>query len=234
MEFYWAKTFEELTPVLLQGLGVVIEITLISFVLFMLIASILGVGAVIAPKPIKVVISVFTEIIRGTPALVQVFYIYYVIPILFAYVRSLFTGKFAYPNMPSIVAGIAGLSICYGSYVAEVIRSAILNIDYGQTEAGLALGFSKTQVLFKIVFPQAMKNSVPVFGNYLLMLLKDTSILQAISVPELLLKTKEYASRSFFTIESYTLVALFYLALSLPLSRLVKYLERKTKITRGN
>ncbi|MCI6784019.1 MAG: hypothetical protein MR594_10410 [Lachnospiraceae bacterium] len=79
-----------------------------------------------------------------------------------------------------------------------------------------------------------MKNSVPVFGNYLLMLVKDTSILQAISVPELLLKTREYASKSFYTIESYTLVALFYLLLSLPLSRLVKYLERKTKIARTN
>lgn len=233
MKFYWGETFTELTPILLGGLGVVIEITVISFILFMLIASVLGVGAVIAPKPIRVMIAFITEIIRGTPALVQIFYIYYVIPTAYAYIRSLFTGSVVYPDMPSIAAGIAGLSICYGCYVAEVIRSAILNIDYGQTEAGLALGFTKTQVLFKIVFPQAMKNSVPVFGNYLVMLVKDTSILQAIAVPELLLKTRTYASKTFFTIESYTLVALFYLAISLPLSRLVKYLEKKTKISRS-
>lgn len=234
MKFYWADCFTHLAPILVQGLGVVLEITIISFILFMLIASLLAIGQVAGPKFLRKIIGVFSEIIRGTPALVQVVYIYYVIPILYAYIRSLFTGKFAYPNMSPIAAGIAGLSICYGAYVGEVIRSAIVNIDYGQTEAGLALGFTKTQVLFKIVFPQAMKNSVPVFGNYLLMLVKDTSILQAISVPELLLKTREYASKSFYTIESYTLVALFYLLLSLPLSRLVKYLERKTKIARTN
>lgn len=234
MQFYWGECFEHLTPILITGLGVVLEITIISFILFMLIASVLAIGQVAGPKPLRRIIIIFTEIIRGTPALVQVVYIYYVIPILYAYIRSWFTGEFSYPDLSPIVAGIAGLSICYGSYVAEVIRSAIVNIDYGQTEAGLALGFSKTQVLFKIVFPQAMKNSVPVFGNYLLMLVKDTSILQAISVPELLLKTREYASQSFYTIESYTLLALFYLVLSLPLSRLVKYLEKKTKVARTN
>lgn len=234
MKFYWADCFTHLAPILVKGLGVVLEITIISFILFMLIASLLAIGQVAGPKPLRKIIGVFSEIIRGTPALVQVVYIYYVIPTLYAYIRSLFTGKFAYPDMSPIAAGIAGLSICYGAYVGEVIRSAIVNIDFGQTEAGLALGFTKTQVLFKIVFPQAMKNSVPVFGNYLLMLVKDTSILQAISVPELLLKTREYASKSFYTIESYTLVALFYLLLSLPLSRLVKYLERKTKIARTN
>lgn len=234
MKFYWTDCFTHLAPILVQGLGVVLEITVISFILFMLIASVLAIGQVAGPKLLRRIIGVFSEIIRGTPALVQVVYIYYVIPILFAYIRSLFTGRFAYPDMSPIAAGIAGLSICYGAYVGEVIRSAIVNIDFGQTEAGLALGFTRTQVLFKIVFPQAMKNSVPVFGNYLLMLVKDTSILQAISVPELLLKTREYASKSFYTIESYTLVALFYLLLSLPLSRLVKYLERKTKLARTN
>lgn len=232
MSFYWGETFRELTPILFGGLGVVIEITLASFVLFMLIASVLGVGAVIGSKPVRGIIAVFTEIIRGTPVLVQVFYIYYVIPAVYALIQSWQTGTVKYPNMPSIAAGIAGLSIGYGCYVAEVIRSAILNIDYGQTEAGLALGFTPRQVLFKIVFPQAMKNSIPVFGNYLVMLVKDTSILQAIAVPELLLKTRSYASKTFYTIESYTLVAIFYLIISLPLSRFVKYLEKKIKITR--
>ena len=129
MKFYWADCFTHLTPILVQGLGVVLEITIISFILFMLIASLLAIGQVAGPKPLRKIIGVFSEIIRGTPALVQVVYIYYVIPILYAYIRSLFTGKFAYPDMSPIAAGIAGLSICYGAYVGEVIRSAIVNID---------------------------------------------------------------------------------------------------------
>lgn len=234
MEFYWQECFRELAPVLLKGIGVVIEITVISFLLCMLLASVLAIFSIIGAKPVRGLISAFTELIRGTPLLVQVFYIYYVFPVLYAYIRSLFSGSLDYPQIPAIAAGICGLTICYACYITEVIRSAIFNIDAGQFDAAFSLGFSKRQTLFRIIFPQAVKNSIPVFGNYLLMMVKDTSILQAIAVPELLMRTREYASKSFYTIESYTLAALFYLMLSLPLSALVRYLNKRTKSSTEN
>lgn len=232
MKFYWLDTFKELSPILINSLGVVLQITIITFCIFIVFSSLLAIGRIIGPKPLRGMILAFTEIIRGTPLLVQLFYIYYVVPIIIAYIKSLSTGEFEYPEMSSLIAGIVGLSICYSCYVSEVIHSAILNIDYGQMEAGLVLGLSKKQTLLKIIFPQAMKNSIPEFGNYLVMLVKDTSILQCISVQEMLMVTRDYSTRTFHTIESFTLVALVYLAICLPLSKIVKHLDKKTKIVR--
>ena len=105
-------------------------------------------------------------------------------------------------------------------------------MDPGQREAGLALGFSETQVLFKFIIPPAIRNSIPVFGNYLVMMIKDTSLLAMISVQELLLRAKTFASQTFLTVEAYTIVAVVYLLLSVPLSRLSVALESHLKRAR--
>ncbi|OYP21991.1 polar amino acid ABC transporter permease, partial [Lachnotalea glycerini] len=130
-------------------------------------------------------------------------------------------------QISSVMAGIVGFSVNYGCYMSEVIRSAIVSIDPGQREAGLALGFSEIQVLIKIILPPSFRNSVPVFGNYLVMMIKDTSLLACIAVSELLLRTQAYASQTFLTIEAYTLLAVVYLVISVPLSQGVKMLEKK-------
>ena len=127
------------------------------------------------------------------------------------------------------MAGVIGFGINYGCYMSEVIRSAIVAIDPGQREAGLALGYSEKQVLFKFIIPPAIRNSVPVFGNYLVMMIKDTSLLAMISVQELLLRTKTFASQTFLTVEAYTLLALVYLVISVPLSRVSVVLEKRLK-----
>jgi polar amino acid transport system permease protein len=132
-------------------------------------------------------------------------------------------------QLEASTCGIIGFAINYGCYMSEVIRSAILAIDSGQREAGLALGFSESQVLFHFIIPPALRNSVPVFGNYLVMLIKDTSLLAMISVQELLLRTKTFASQTFLTVEAYTILALVYLVLSIPLSQLSRIVERKLK-----
>lgn len=113
--------------------------------------------------------------------------------------------------------------------MSEIVRSSILAVDRGQLEAGLALGFTHKQAVMRFVLPPAIRNSIPVFGNYLITMIKDTSILSSISVSEMLLVTKNYAGRTFQTIESYTILALVYFAISLPLSQLVRVIERKTK-----
>lgn len=223
----FAKAFKELLPELFgEAIGIVVTVTIVGFLLAIVIGFLLALARVSKNKILNGIVVVFQEIIRGTPLLVQLVYVFYVVP-LFIEVLMYFLGKPDFKmTMPAVTAGIIGMSINYGTYISEVIRSAILAIDQGQTEAALALGLSKRQAMFRIVIPQAFKNSIPVFGNYLVMLVKDTSLMAYITAQEFLMTTKAYTSQTFLTIESYTILAGVYLVICIPLALLVKYVER--------
>lgn len=218
--------FKYLVPSLVDGLWIVVQATIFGFFLAIIIGLFIAIGRVSKIKVLRGILVVFLEFIRGTPLLVQLVYMYYVVPLLLSMVIQIWSPGYQL-KVSSLAAGTIGLGINYGCYISEVIRSSIVSIDGGQTEAALALGLTNNQALFKIVIPQALRNSIPVFGNYLVMMLKDTSLLAYVSVSELLLRTQSYASQSFLTIESYTILAGFYLVLSLPLSQLVKLVEKK-------
>ena len=210
------KAITELVPKLIQqALWIVVVTTIVGFALAIVIGFLLALGRLSKHKWLVNIIVIFQEIIRGTPLLVQLVYIYFV----------------GFPdlkvNMPAVLAGIIGIAINYGTYISEVIRSAIVSIDNGQTEAALALAMTPRQAMFKIVIPQAFRNSIPVFGNYLVMLVKDTSLMAYITAPEFLLVTKAYTSQTFLTIESYTILAVVYLIICIPLAWGVKVLEKK-------
>ncbi|MBQ2276788.1 MAG: amino acid ABC transporter permease [Lachnospiraceae bacterium] len=223
----FAKAFKELLPELFgEAIGIVVTVTIVGFLLAIVIGFLLALARVSKNKILNGIVVVFQEIIRGTPLLVQLVYVFYVVPLLIE-VLMYFLGKPDFKmTMPAVTAGIIGMSINYGTYISEVIRSAILAIDQGQTEAALALGLSKRQAMFRIVIPQAFKNSIPVFGNYLVMLVKDTSLMAYITAQEFLMTTKAYTSQTFLTIESYTILAGVYLVICIPLALLVKYVER--------
>ena len=228
MNFFWIKAFTTLGPSLIEGIRVVVNVTIFGFAAALIMSLLLAIGRMSKNKAFNKVIVLFIELIRGTPLLVQFFYIYYVIPMLGNGLFSLF-GITTDIQIEPVVAGVIGFGINYGCYMSEVIRSAIVAIDPGQREAGLALGYSEKQVLFKFIIPPAIRNSVPVFGNYLVMMIKDTSLLAMISVQELLLRTKTFASQTFLTVEAYTLLALVYLVISVPLSRVSVVLEKRLK-----
>jgi len=215
-----------LVPSLIDGLWVVLQATIFGFSLAIILGLFMAIGRISKIKILRGVLVVFLEFIRGTPLLVQLVYMYYVVPLLISAVAQIWNPGYQF-KISSLVAGTLGLGINYGCYISEVIRSSMLSIDGGQTEAALALGLTNNQVLARIIVPQALRNVVPVFGNYLVMMLKDTSLLAYVSVSELLLRTQSYASQSFLTIESYTLLAVFYLILSVPLSQVVKLVEKK-------
>lgn len=231
MELNFKKTLDILGPSLLGGIGIVLYITLAGFLFALIVALFLAIGRLSKNKILRGFLAIIIELVRGTPLLVQFFYIYYVVPELLNALLKLF-GIEADIQLQASTCGIIGFAINYGCYMSEVIRSAILSIDSGQREAGLALGFSEGQVLFQFIIPPAIRNSVPVFGNYLVMLIKDTSLLAMISVQELLLRTKTFASQTFLTVESYTILAIVYLLLSIPLSQLSRIVERKLKRVR--
>ncbi len=231
MKLNFGKAFTTLVPSLWEGVGIVIYITLAGFALALAVALVIAIGRLSKNRLLSGFLGITIELVRGTPLLVQLFYIYFVIPILLNGLLSIF-GFQANIKPEAATCGIIGFALNYGCYMSEVIRSAILAIDPGQREAGLALGFSERKVLFHFIIPPALRNSIPVFGNYLVMLIKDTSLLAMISVQELLLRTKTYASQTFLTVEAYTILALVYLLLSIPLSQLSKIVERRLKRSR--
>ncbi|WP_027630541.1 amino acid ABC transporter permease [Ruminiclostridium cellobioparum] len=228
MEIHFMKALNTLGPDLLRGIGIVVYITLAGFICALAVALLIAIGRLSKRRVLERILGIFIELVRGTPLLVQFFYIYYVVPMLINGITGLL-GYETNLQLQAATCGIIGFAINYGCYMSEVIRSAILAIDPGQREAGLALGFSENQVLFHFIIPPALRNSIPVFGNYLVMLIKDTSLLAMISVQELLLRTKTFASQTFLTVEAYTILALVYLVISIPLSQLSRIVERRLK-----
>ncbi len=222
------KAAAYLIPSLGKGLGLVVQVTILAFVIAIALGLLIAIGRISKHKVLKAFLTFVIELVRGTPLLVQIVYMYYVMPLLVDIVIQLSGFDIRFEISP-IVAGILALGINYSCYLSEVIRGAILTLDSGQMEAGLALGYGKSQALFLIVLPQAMRNVIPTFGNYLIMMIKDTSLLAYISVFELLLRTQTYTSQTFLIIESYTILAVAYLIISLPMSQVVKLVERKLK-----
>ena len=224
----FVKGVKELLPKLLgNAIQIVILTTVLSFLFALVFGFILALGKISKHKALNRVITVFQELIRGTPLLVQMVYMYYVVPLIIEIIgKAMINSSYSF-TMDAAKAGILALGINYGTYISEVIRSAIISIDRGQTEAALALGFSPMQSMFRIVVPQAVKSSIPVFGNYLVMMVKDTSLMAYITVPEFLMTTQAYTAQTFLTIESYTILAAVYLVICIPMAFLIKHMERK-------
>ncbi|ULN99752.1 amino acid ABC transporter permease [Campylobacter molothri] len=156
----------------------------------------------------------YIEIIRGTPLLVQVLLIYYIIANNLGFDNRYFVGIFI-------------LSLFSGAYLAEIFRSGILSIALIQIESARALGLSERQILFYVVFPQALKNILAPISGQLANLIKDSSLLSVIAVNELTQNVQEVNSYVFATLEGYIILAIAYLVLTLPIGLLSRYLERK-------
>jgi polar amino acid transport system permease protein len=229
----WSKAFSDLLPKLLgNALFIVLFATIVGFAIGIMFGFLLALARVSRNKPLQRCVILFQELIRGTPLLVQLVYMYYVVPLLIQLVAELLGFHGFKMAMTSLIAGTIGLGINYGTYISEVIRSAIVSVDKGQMEAALALGFTPRQSLLRVVVPQALTSSIPIFGNYLVMLVKDTSLLAYITVPEFLLTTKSYCTQTFLTIESYTILAIVYLIICIPLGILAKYIEHRCNQSR--
>ncbi len=231
----FSKALTELLPKLFpDAFIIVVTVTILGFLLAMVLGLLMALAKFTKLKALNFILNLFIDVVRGTPLLVQLVYVYYVVPLLLAIIASLlgFNVSMSTFNLSAVQAGIIGFGINYGTYLSEVIRSAILAIDDGQREAALALGFSPKMAMLRIVIPQAFKNSIPVFGNYLIMLVKDTSLLAYIAAQELLLVTKAYTAQTFLTIESYTILAGVYLIIYIPLSLGIKFIERKLSVSR--
>jgi polar amino acid transport system permease protein len=204
----------EFLPILLKGAVVTIEITFCSFILSTLLGLLLALMRVSSNKVASHAASTFINVIRGLPIIVQLFYIYFVLPDLGV-------------RLSAFQAGFIGLGIAYSVYQAENFRAGIQAIDHGQIEAAQSIGMRGGLIMRRVVLPQAFKIALPSYGNTLVMMLKDSSLASTITVAEMTRAGQLIASSTFQNMTVFTLVALLYLALSLPLVYGLRRLERR-------
>jgi len=213
MEWDWNFVWEIL-PTLIQG----VKITILATLLGSALAAFVGLGIALARRsPNRLLartVGFLAEFIRGTPLLVQLYFIFYVLPDIGIL-------------LPPLVAGVIGLGLHYGTYTAEVYRAGIDNVPRGQWEAAKACNLSATQTWTHIIIPQAIPPMIPALANYFIAMFKETPLLSAITVLELMNQAKSVANTYYRYIEPITLVGAFFLVISLFSVVLLRWLERR-------
>jgi polar amino acid transport system permease protein len=204
----------EFLPILLQGCITTVQLTFVALVLSTVVGFVLALMRLSPYALLRAPATTFITIIRGIPIIVQLFYIYFVFPEIGITVNA-------------FQAGAIGLGIAYSAYQAENFRAGIEAIDHGQIEAAQSLGMRYWLVLRRVIMPQAIRITLPPYGNTMIMMLKDSSIASTITVAELTRQGQLVASSTFKNMTVFTLVALLYLAMSLPLTYLAYRLEKK-------
>ena len=202
-------------PLLIEGALVTIKITALSVAFGIIIGLFAGIARISSFWPVRALAAVYVDFIRGTPLLVQIFLMYFALPVV--------TGM----RIDPFVAAITACSVNSGAYVAEIFRAGIQSIDDGQMEAGRSLGMTWTQTMRYIIVPQAFKRVIPPLGNEFIALLKDSSLVSVIGFEELTRRGQLIIARTYGSLEIWVSVAILYLIMTLTISRLVAYLERR-------
>jgi len=213
---FYPNEIPGMLPVLFQGLRVTVTAT----IAVMAIALVLGLPIALARMSrlwwLRVPATFYVQVLRGTPVLLQLFYLYYVLP---------FVGI----KLPPWPAGIIGMSAAYSAYLSEIYRAGIEAVDRGQTEAALAIGMSRVQVMRLVILPQAVRIIIPPMGNMFIGLFKDTSLLSILTIRELMFEGQILAATSFRHITIFTVIAVLYLAVCWPSAAIIDRLERRLK-----
>jgi len=207
--------FEQVMPFLLEGALVTVQLSVTSMALGLVLGLIAAVGRLRRSRLPRLLATIYVEVIRGTPLLVQLFVVYYGLPS---------DGV----RLDPFMAGFLTLGIHYGAYLSEVYRAGILSIDRGQWEAAAPIGMGRGAVLREIILPQAVRTILPPVGNYFISMLKDSALTATISVNELLRAGQLRVAITFRAMDIYLMVAAIYLALSYPISLLIRRLEERT------
>jgi len=204
----------EFLPILLQGVGLTIAVTIGSLVLSTILGLVWALLRVSGVRALAGLSAGLINLIRGIPIIVLLFYLYFVMP------------DFGIA-LTALQAAILGLGLAYSAYQAENFRAGIEAIDKGQIEAAQAIGMGWWLTMRRVILPQAVRIVLPPYGNIMIMLLKDSSQASTITVAELALQGKLIASSTFKNTSVFTLVALMYLTMSIPLILLVRHFEKK-------
>ncbi|MNX90064.1 Inner membrane amino-acid ABC transporter permease protein YecS [compost metagenome] len=206
-----------LVPPLLEGLGVTLQIMAGAVVLAVPLALASGIGRLSPLRPVRWLSSVYVEVFRGTSALVQLFWFYFVLPLFGV-------------QLPAMLVGIVVLALNAGAYGAEVVRGAIRAVPPGQREAGIALNLTRAQIMRRIVVPQAIPAMLPPAGNLLIELMKNTALVSLITITDLTFRGQLLRSETLRTTEIFSLMLLMYFAVALVITAGVRMLERRVRV----
>ena len=214
------RVFNEATPLLIEGIKLTANISLLSLILGMFLGFILCLMGRSRFFLFRWIVNVYLWIIRGTPMLVQAFIIYFGVPQF----MSIFLPQFRlYPY----TAGLITLTLNAGAYLSEIFRGGINAVNKGQVEAARSLGLSSSRTMIKVVLPQAIKISIPAMVNQFIITVKDTSILSVIGLAEVVNRAKVYVGKTYQFFATYILVAICYLIVISILMVFSRYLEKK-------
>lgn len=199
-------------PTLLDALGVTLEAVVFGMAIALVLGLVWAVAKRSGPRPLKWAVHGLVEGVRSTPLLIQLYFLYFVLPEIGI-------------TLPALVTGILGLGLHYSTYTAEVYRAGIEAVPKGQWEAARALSLSPLRIWRSIIIPQAVPRVIPALGNYLVAIFKDTPLLSAIAVAELLKTAKIIGAERFRYLEPLTMVGVIFLILSLLAARGIRALE---------
>ncbi|WP_340399952.1 amino acid ABC transporter permease [Paenibacillus sp. FSL H8-0079] len=205
-------------PLLLEGSVVTLKLVVISLIIAMVIGLISGLMSTSLNRFLRLVATLYVDIIRGTPLLVQVYFIYFGLPV------------FLDMRIPAMTAGIIAISLNAGAYISEIFRAGINSISNGQHEAARSLGLTRFQTMRLVVLPQATRRMIPTFVNQFIITIKDTSLLSAIGIAELTQSGEIIISSNFRAFEIWGVVGIFYLIIIVLLSRVSRLIERRYAI----
>jgi His/Glu/Gln/Arg/opine family amino acid ABC transporter permease subunit len=206
-------------PLLLEGAVVAIEIAAGALCVALAGGLVLAVMLLAPVRAVRIAARGYVELMRGTPALTQLFIIYFGLSDVGL-------------SLPPLAAAIIGLGANGAAYLSEVFRAGITAIHRGQTEAALSLGLPPIEVMRFVVLPQAVRIMLPAFCNYAVQLLKDTTLASSVAAPEIMFRARNLVMETYLSMQIYLLVACIYLAMSIPLSHLAARLERTAKAWR--
>lgn len=200
---------------LLSGVLYTIGYTVLCILLGLLVGLVAGIGQLSKAKLISAPLKSYVEIFRCTPVLIQIIWFYYALPDLLGV------------EMSASTAAVLALSLYGGAFYSEIIRGGIISIDPGQAEAARALGMTKFQIMHRVVLPQALRRMTPPLLNQSIMQLKNTSLVSVLALPDLVYQGQAIVHETYRPLETYTLIAIIYLAILLPTTSLVKRLETR-------
>ncbi|NDW06582.1 amino acid ABC transporter permease [Jiella pacifica] len=201
-------------PILLHGAQITVALAICALLISTFVGLILALMRYSGNPILSTISKSFINVVRGIPVLVQLFYIYFVLP------------EFGI-DLTAFQAGALGLGIAYSCYMAENFRAGLEAVDHGQLEAAQSIGMGWGLMMRRVILPQAVRTVLPPYGNTMIMLLKDTSQASVITVAEMTFQGKMLAASTFENMSIYTLVAALYLCMSVPLIVLAGWLERK-------
>ncbi|WLR51226.1 amino acid ABC transporter permease [Bacillus tianshenii] len=218
MEALLDSHYIKVLPFLWKGLGYTFFITIAGLLIGFVLGAITGIGRLSQSKFVYGLASVYVEVVRGTPLLAQILFIYFGLPGVMGI------------TIDKVTASIIAIAINAGAYIAEIVRGAVYSIDKGQMEAGRSIGLTKSQTMRYIIWPQAFKRMIPPLGNQFVISLKDTSLFSVIAVGEMLFQARQYYNSNFSPFQALAMVCLMYLIITIPTALILRRVERRLDV----